>query len=174
MINYDINYYENLLKRYSKTAEEISKIRWDWVKDANAKTVLDYGCGAGWFRAYRNGAKVDTYDIMDVPQTGITRAEYDLICFWDVLEHIKNLSEIENIIKKAKYIAATIPVKPNSTPMTTWKHFKIDEHFHYFSDTEFIFWLKSLGFNLIKLGDPECPPREDIHSFLFKRGQNET
>jgi len=172
---YNVNYYENLLRRYSKTAEDINKIRWDWVKDANAKTVLDFGCGCGWFRAYSpNGASIDTYDVMDVPQTGIRRINYDLVCFWDVLEHIQNLDSVEGLIKNAEWVAATVPIKPDCKDLKTWKHYKPGEHFHYFRDNEFIYWFKTMGFRLMKLGEPECPPREDIHSFLFKRGKIET
>ena len=40
---YDVDYIENMLRMYSKSAEDICKRRWNFVKECNAKTVLDYG-----------------------------------------------------------------------------------------------------------------------------------
>jgi len=77
---YDLSYYYKVLRLNSATAGLINSIRWDWVRNCKAKTILDYGCGPGWFRAFSpNGAVVDTFDIMEVPQTGIQHDKYDLI-----------------------------------------------------------------------------------------------
>ena len=165
---YNINYFENLLRTYSATAQEINEIRWNWVNGCKAKTVLDYGCGCGWFRAYRNGAHVDTYDVMDVPQTGITKDKYDLVCFWDVLEHIEDLTQVKSLIEKSGYTAITVPIKPENVEMEKWKHYKPGEHVRYYTFEDMINWMGSCGKSLVKSGTPECPPRTDIYSFLFK------
>jgi hypothetical protein len=167
---YNLGYYEGMLKNYSMSAEKICEIRWDFVKEAEAKTVLDYGCGVGWFRAFRpNGLAVDSFDVADFPQTGINHIEYDLICFWDVLEHIDNFTEIEALLHKAKYVAATFPIAPDGQDMKTWKHFKPGEHLHYFTEASMVALFDRYGFELVKKGTPECPPRQDVWSFLFKK-----
>lgn len=168
-MKYDLDYYENLLKQYSKTAKEICEIRWDWVKEISPKTVLDYGCGVGWFRAYRpQGVEVDSYDIGAYPQTGISLKVYDLVCFYDVLEHIEDFSTIEPVLRLANYVVTSLPIK-NGDDLANWKHFKPGEHLHYFTEEMLVALFKRYGFKLIRQDTPECPPRTDIHSFLFRR-----
>ena len=175
MINYDLKYYYKVLRLNSSTAELINSIRWNWVKECNAETILDFGCGPGWFEAFSpNGSVIDTYDIMPVMQTGIRHKKYDLICFWDVLEHMPDLGVAESLMAMSEYVAATIPIKPDSVKLKDWKHHKPDEHLHEFKVQGMIDWMSCLGFDLISLGQPECPPRQDIYSFLFKRGKHES
>ena len=131
---YDINYYEGMLRNYSATAEMITKIRWDFVSHVEPKSVLDYGSGVGWFRAFRpEGIVVDTYDIASFVQTGIQREVYDLVCFWDVLEHIPNFGVIDGLLDSTMFVAVTVPVCPSKQRLEDWKHFKPNEHLHYFT-----------------------------------------
>ena len=166
---YDIEYYEKMLREYSKTAEQISKIRWDWIAELNPKTVLDYGSGVGWFRAWRpKGIKVHSFDIMSVAQTGIDFQMYDLTCFWDVFEHIPDFTEIEHILAVSRNVAVSMPLVSEEIDILKWKHFKPKEHLHYFSEKTLVGLFGKYGFELFKKGTPECPPRVDIQSFVFK------
>ena len=168
-MKYDIAYYYNLLRMYSSTASQICKIRWDFVAEVNAHTVLDYGSGCGFFKAFApEHIEVDTYDIMPVPTTGITRNVYDLVCFWDVLEHIPDFNEIIDVFRMAKYVAITVPIKPESMAWEEFKHYKPLEHIHHFTHDSLKALMNSLDFEFVKCGDPECPPRQYIFSFLFK------
>ena len=169
---YNLDYYERLLRLYSKTAEKICKIRWDFVKEINPKTVLDYGSGVGWFRAFQpSDIKVDSYDIANFPQTGIKRKLYDLVCFWDVLEHLPNFKEIESVLN-AKYLALTIPIKPKNVKLKEWKHYKPGEHLHYFSIEMLDTLFGTYSFKRIKDGHPECPPRQDAYSALYEKANS--
>lgn len=154
---------------YANTAEHICKVRWDFVKDVDPKLVLDYGSGCGFFKAFApSGISVDTFDVMPVPQTGINHKAYDLVSFWDVLEHIPDFGEIIGVFNMARNIAITIPVKPLNMKWADFKHYKPLEHIHHFTDDSIVALLNEFGFTLLKSGTPECPPREHIHSFLFK------
>ncbi len=167
---YDLAYYDKMLKQYSATAENICRIRWDWVKEANARTVLDYGSGVGFFRAYRpQGVEVDNYDVMPVPQTGITRKEYDLLTLWDVLEHLPSLEEIDNFLKSARFVAISIPILPDGKSWIGWKHFKPSEHLFYPNASQLAAMFASYGFEEVKRGQPECPPRSDVWNFLYRK-----
>lgn len=167
---YNLEYFEKMLRQNSKTAEEISDIRWQWIQTIGPKTVLDYGSGCGFFRAFRpEGVEVNSYDVGPYPQTGIDLKLYDVVCFWDVFEHIDDFRLIEPILALSKHVALSIPVKPDMKNYLDWKHFKPSEHLHYWTQETLIFFFKKYGYNLIKLGTPECPPREDIVSFLFGR-----
>jgi hypothetical protein len=165
-MKYDINYYDGLLRNYSNTAELINKIRWDFVESCEAKTVLDFGSGVGCFRAFRpNGIHVDTYDIMPVFQTGITLNKYDLITLWDSFEHTYSC---DAFIRMGKWVALTLPIFPGGD-ITKWKHYKPGEHVRLFKDNEdVIMYFNKLNMEPIKIRTPECPPRQDITSFLFK------
>lgn len=171
-MKYDLDYWEIMLRQNSKTAEQISSIRWDFVKPANASTVLDFGSGVGWFRAFRpRGMTVFTYDIASYPQTDIPQdfVFCDLVCLWDVLEHIPDFSVIDRFLINTKFVAVSLPVVRKDTSILDWKHFKPQEHLHYFTkdilDALFKRWL----FSPIEKGMPECPPRKDILSVLYKR-----
>jgi hypothetical protein len=164
---YNIDYYDNYLKNYSDTARLINEIRWGFVEVVNAKTILDFGSGVGWFRAFKpDNVRVDTFDIMPVFQTGITLESYDMATFWDSFEHTL---QCDHIIKMADWIALTVPVCYNGN-METWKHNKPKEHLRLFKDdSEVEEYFNNLGMVLVKKGMPECPPREDITSFLFRK-----
>jgi len=169
-MEYNLEYLENLIRLQSKTAQDIAERRWAWISDLDPKTVLDYGCGAGWFRAFRtNGAWVDSYDIGPYAQTGIRRKNYDVVCFFDVLEHMKTLEEVSGVVVMAKYVAGTVPIIQDCRPLQTWKHYKPGEHFQYWSEAGFEAAMEAIGLVKIAHGWVECPPREDIMSFKYRR-----
>lgn len=168
--SYDLSYYNKMLRAYSGSAQLICERRWAWVADAGARTVLDYGAGIGWFAAYAPpGVQVDTYDVMPTPQTGITRPTYDLLTLWDVLEHLPNLEAIQPYIIQAQYVAISIPILPPDKPWVSWKHFKPYEHLFYPTAEQLAALFAFYGFQEVKRGQPECPPREDIWNFLYRR-----
>jgi len=167
-VKYDIEYFERMLRLNSSTAEEISKIRWDWIEQVDPKIVLDYGSGVGWFRAWRpKGVEVFSYDIGEFPQTGIPLRIYDVACFWDVFEHILDMREVEPMLALSKNLALTLPMKPEDKEFDRWKHFKPGEHLHYYTPETLTALFKRYGFMLKETGTPECPPREDVVSFLY-------
>lgn len=168
-VDYDISYYDGMLRNYSGSAEQICKLRWEWVEETKARTVLDYGSGIGWFRAFApSGIEVDTHDAMPVPTTGIRREQYDLITLWDVLEHLQDLNELEPYLSKAKWVAISIPILPDNKAWLDWKHFKPYEHLFYPSAEQLKALFDYYGFEEVKRGQPECPPRLDIWNFLYR------
>jgi len=171
-MRYDEDYYYNLLRLQTEHARKISEIRWEFIAECHARSVLDYGCGVGFFKAFAPpDIKVDTYDIGPYVMTGISRESYDLICLWDVIEHIPNIDErLKMLFGNSKFVALAIPMLPKDTKLLTWKHFKPGEHLHYFDDKMLDILFLSYGFRRIKSGYPECPPREDVESVLYRRG----
>lgn len=169
-MKYNLKYWDILLGQNSKTAEDINKIRWDFVKQIKAKYVLDYGSGPGWFRVFRpEGIEVDTYDIEPWPQTGITRKRYDLVTLWDVLEHFKSVEELERILDFSRNIALTVPILEGKQDLREWKHFKPGEHHFYYSEHTLKALFANYGYQPIKTGYPENPPRSGIFSVIFQR-----
>jgi hypothetical protein len=169
-MDYDLAYYDNMLRNYSSSAEKICAIRWEWIKETDARKVLDYGSGVGWFRAFApKGVEVDTTEILSVPQTGIRHANYDVLTLWDVLEHLPSLSPIEELLKWTRYVAISVPILPEGALWTGWKHFKPTEHLFYPTAGQLGALFGSYGFSEVKRGQPECPPRQDIWNFLYEK-----
>lgn len=174
-MKYDEGYYYNLLRTQAEHAQCISEIRWEFVRECGTKTVLDYGCGVGFFKAFApSGVEVDTYDVGPYVMTGINRESYDLICLWDVIEHVdwekKPDAEMERVFSITEYVAISLPIMPEGKSLKEWKHWKPEEHLVRFKSIDrVIAFFKEREFKLIKMKDIENPPREDIYDFLFRR-----
>lgn len=177
---YNLNYLESMYRNYSATAKQICELRWNFIDEIinrGAHKILDYGCGCGYFRAFRPNKKelINSHDInKHCPQTGILGDTYDIICLWDVLEHFYDMQDINKVIEQynIRFIALTVPIKPDNKKMYLWKHFKPGEHLTYFTHETISILFN--GFKLIKKDDVECPPREDIWSFIFEKNNNKT
>ncbi len=177
MIKYDEKYYYNLLKIHTHTARQICDTRWKFVSQLDFSNknpiVLDYGCGVGWFAAFKpafmTDENMDTFDIMPVPQTGIRHQQYDLITLWDVLEHIPDFTELAPLLKNTDFVAISIPIKPENIVWKDYKHFKPGEHLHYYTIDLLEALFKTYKFSLLLDEMPECPPREYIHSIIFQK-----
>ena len=169
-MKYDEDYYYNLLKMQTEHAKHISEIRWEFVRECRAKTVLDYGCGVGFFKAFApSDIEVDTYDIGPYVMTGIYHKNYDLLCLWDVIEHITCIdADLKQYISGARHVAISLPMLPKGKKLKKWKHFKPGEHLHYFNDEAIDALFDRYHFKRIKNGFPECPPRVDVKSILYK------
>lgn len=172
---YDLAYAERMLRANAMSGQLIACIRWAFVAPAlkmnSRPTVLDYGAGLGFFRAWRpDGVEVDTYDLNPhCPQTGLKRERYDLICLWDVLEHIADDAEIAKLLSRGKWVAISIPIRPAGVPRELWKHTKPGEHVREFTVESLIAFMAQHRYDLVAHGTPECPPRVDIQTFLFRK-----
>ena len=169
---YDLAYWDRMLRQNTGTAQRINAIRWHFLKEFSLKAVLDYGSGVGWFRAFSSpGVEVDTYDTAAWPQTGILHDHYDLVAFWDVLEHIGNFEIIRPILSITRLVAFCMPILPKGKSLQGWKHFKPGEHLHYFTKPHLEAIFGNYEFKMLKEGYPEseCGIREDIYSAVYFR-----
>jgi len=180
VVAYDLAYYDRTLRQNSADAEAISRVRWEFVRPVLARVarpaVLDYGAGVGWFRAWMPAGvmAVDTVDVGPAPQTGIRRAVYDLVTFWDVLEHLPDLAVISPVLRAARAVAVTVPIRPEGVPAGEWKHNKPGEHLREFTPETLLDLMERHGLKFHSSGYPECPPRQDILSALFTREDQPT
>lgn len=124
--------------------EEMSRLRWEFIQQHLAlpegSKVLDIGYGNGAFlkHAQRAGMEIFGIDLhgedFGVPEvTYSSPIGYDLVCFFDSIEHFSEFDKILGL--NAGHVVASIPDPPElllSQPHR-WRHYKPGEHLHYFS-----------------------------------------
>lgn len=160
--------------------EEMSKVRWDFIDeilelDPGSK-ILDIGYGNGAFLKYVQKLGMDVYGI-DVhgQDYGIKEVtydvdiEYDLVCFFDSLEHLPSFSPLFQL--NMKNMVVSIPFVPPfflGSPLS-WKHYKPGEHLHYFSPNSLSYLVSLLGgkysLELMEDGFPEDDLRGKFYTF---------
>jgi hypothetical protein len=180
-MDYGTDYYQLMRSLNTRTAEEINLRRWDLISLVPHALVLDYGCGLNFLAQYAPaGTTVDSFDIGRLngnpyPQTGLLHERYEVVALFDVLEHVEWRhapdEHMLEAIAACEAVALTVPILPPGTCMADWKHYKPGEHLTYFRAEDVQEFFDALGFCRRLVHDQrECPPRQDIHSFLFARG----
>jgi hypothetical protein len=164
---YDKNYSQERYDKYPHT-DKMSELRYYLVSTLfNFNSVLDFGYGNGSFlkHCHKMQKSCFGYDISDYPLAeGITKVEsateneYDLITFFDSLEHIED----ENIVGflqslRCKFIFISLPWYHNFGDewFNGWKHRRENEHFHHFTCGGLCSALEMAGFTPVYTGNPE-------------------
>ena len=85
----------------------------------------------------------------------ICKEEFDVVCFFDVLEHFDNIYDIKDI--KTKYIYISVPECHYSSDewFINWKHRKPDEHLWHFNKESLRNFMKEVGYDLVVYSDIE-------------------
>lgn len=177
--------YFDLLNKYENEiiGLVVNKKRADLVKEFCPNgTVLDIGAGAGSFiKTLEN--KAYGYDIMEKSikwlkdrglyldiNDGIPE-DIGAITFWDSLEHIPEPTILLLRMHPGTLVFVSIPIIKDMLRLKSWKHFRPNEHYWYFTEKGFIDWMAKHGFALVDdVRDFEIKAgREDIYTFVFKK-----
>jgi hypothetical protein len=126
--------------------EEMSRLRWDFIRRClglrEGSKILDIGYGNGAFlnQARRAGMEIFGIDLhgedFGIPEVNYdTAVTFDLICFFDSIEHFPEFDQILRL--NAKNAIVSVPDPPNffQAQPKLWRHYKPGEHLHYFSRT---------------------------------------
>jgi len=145
---------------------------------ADGATVLDIGAGCGTFvrqaRSWGFGAK--GFDIIaktveylrSIDAYADDPAQFDVVTFWDSLEHIENPEELLSRVRHGAHLLVAIPLFPDLSNIRESKHYRPGEHFYYFTAAGFIDWMALNGFRLLEVSDHETSAgRESIGAFAF-------
>lgn len=148
--------YEN-----TDIGHRLNTTRW-WIVSKFLKdggSVFDMGCGNGAFiRSAPPMYEATGYDINPASKYhsnetmayGRALQGYDLLTMWDVIEHMMHPDQWVE-----KYAPDTVIVTTPITdfvrvPIREWKHFRPDEHQHYFTRTSLKQMFEQAGYALVE------------------------
>ena len=168
---------------YRAGSLRLCAIRWELITSVipEPKKVLDFGYGNGAFLDHiADKTKAFGYDVAtgyeseEWKRVNKIGASYDVVCFWDSLEHCQNISFVKHL--KAKYIAISLPFMWCDTveQFDNFKHRKPDEHIHHFDAGSLTKFFESCGYKLRNLNFAEDEVRvafskRNIISAMFEK-----
>jgi len=180
----DFVYDENYIKKYegyskTKMGKCLLRERLNILKPY--KKVIDVGVGSGDILVHKTNSK--GYDVNPVMVTRLKKAnkwcdiykedlsKFDAISFFDSFEHIKRPQSLLERISNQTLIIA-MPIYYDYDNLLKSKHFRPDEHFHYFTFYGLLEYMESYGFTCWGVTDIEVKlGREAIYTFLFRRSR---
>lgn len=182
---YDNNYMDKFAAYDRGIEQSVNQARCNFVMKylPEGSDILDYGAGAcGFIYALQaHHFKVKGFDV--IPQAVSILQMQSLysediglpygVCFWDVLEHLKDPSEPLRKLRPGAMAFISIPVFPNLFMVRSSKHYRPNEHLYYWRPDGFIGYVKSLGFNFIETSPHEIHAgRDDVLAFAFQKKMN--
>jgi len=179
-VDYGEKYYEKYLKMEdTPIAKKLNKLRTTITQKYCTSYILDIGIGSGEF-IKKSKLKVYGYDINPLaikwlkkknlfidPYNGIPK-KIQGVTLWDVLEHIPNPHLLLTKIAKDTFIFLSLPIFTDLTKIKCNKHYRPNEHYHYFTTNGLKKYMKDCNFSLLEDNNLETlAGREDIGTFVF-------
>lgn len=179
----DLYYEGNIQNSRSPIAKTLNNFRAKIINKYVKGKVLDFGAGCGTLFAHR--ANMVGFDICpksiamlkerglfyDYYRNDLDEDKIEGVAFFDVLEHIRDPKSVLSHIN-GQYVFASVPIFRNKHHALSSKHFKINEHYWYFTDFSFIALMGSYGFDLLERTNEETKiGREDIGTYVFHRAK---
>lgn len=168
---YDQKYINLYYNSFKQKTFEMSYLRLGYLLGSIKifpQKILDYGYGNGAFLEICQSFGIESYgtDISGYPipknchfihKNEIEKNSFDVICFFDCLEHIEDIEFIASL--NTKYIYISLPWCHHSEFgdewFKNWKHRKPNEHLHHFNDISLINFMKKNGYSVVIIGNPE-------------------
>jgi len=174
---YDRQYIDVSYGKLKLLTDEMAHLRLGYVIGAIGrvpKSVLDVGYGTGDFlmACTRIVKKCSGHDLFrDLLPAGcefvddITEQHYDVITFFDSLEHYPDIEFVKNL--KCNYAVVSLPWCHNFSDkwFDTWKHRKPDEHLHHFNENSLIAFMQANRFELVSYSNVEDTIRTSVHDY---------
>lgn len=189
---YDAGYFQHY-RRICETpvAKALNRFRvglmrdaLDLAADAPPQTVLDVGIGDGAFlRAAAAQVPFGLVELKgcDINPLGVEYLEqhgqlahlddeggFDVVCFWDVLEHLPDPRVGLRASRKTALVS--IPIFESQLHALRSRHFKPGEHIWYFTRRGFLAFADQEGFDCVDiLATESAIGRDGIETFVLRR-----
>lgn len=173
IITYNKDYIINSYDTYGELGLRMANLRAGFLLGSVGpiNSILDVGYGNGDFLKVANnlipscyGNDISGYEIPDGSTfiDNITERHFDVICFFDVLEHFLDISFVKDL--KCDYIFLSVPWCHNFSDewFLNWKHRKPNEHLHHFNSESLESYMKDMGYSLVKISNFEDSIRKSI------------
>jgi hypothetical protein len=178
---YDVEYITSRYNSYGVVGTYMSYLRLGalvGVIGNNIKSILDVGYGNGDFLKLCNDIVPNCYgsDITNYPLPSgikfiddITSKYFEVVCFFDSLEHFESISFVKDL--KCKYIYISVPWCHYLSDdwFETWKHRRPDEHLWHFDDIGLNNFFVENGYKKIyqsNLEDIIRKPKDNLNNIL--------
>jgi hypothetical protein len=158
---YDTEYVDSRYAGLPLLTDEMSHLRLGFIQGAvptPITSILDVGYGTGDFlklclkkidQCFGNDLFSDRLPTGCKFVEDLTEHHYDIITFFDSLEHFEDISFVKDL--KCNYIAISVPWchYPNDEWFENWKHRRTDEHLHHFNLDSLTNFMKRSGFEIL-------------------------
>lgn len=166
-IIYDIDYVKNRYDHYGEKTHLMSHLRYGYLIGSIKNipdSILDVGYGNCDFLklCQKNINNCYGNDVSSYPlPEGITFVDditenfYEVICFFDSLEHFDDISIVKDL--KCKYIFISVPNCHyiDDEWFSKWKHRRPNEHLYHFNNESLTIFMKENGFELLNTSNIE-------------------
>lgn len=184
---YDNNYITNSYNSYGEKVNYMSYLRFGFMMGNITEPInkiLDVGYGNGNFLKICSEFIENCYghDISNYPipencsfLEDIFTDEFDVVCFFDSLEHFEDIEFLSKI--KTKYVFISLPWCHYKTDdwFKEWKHRRPDEHLYHFNEKSIVKFMERQGYECRIISNVEDIIRKNkseeknILSCIFKK-----
>jgi hypothetical protein len=184
---YNTEYISNSYDKYGEKITNMSHLRLGFllaVINEPINTILDIGYGNGDFlklcstffpKTY--GHDVSGYSLPEGCEfvDDILSRKFDVVCFFDSLEHFEEIEFVSKI--DTKYVFISLPWCHNHSDewFENWKHRRPNEHLYHFNDKSLKTFMKRMGYECMIISNFEDVIRKsknkeyNILSGIFKK-----
>lgn len=164
--NYDVDYVDERYNTYGVKGMQMAYLRYGYMKGViktKINKILDVGYGNGDFLRVcdtidsRFGNDISKYPLpAGVMFVGdIMKYDYDVITFFDSLEHFEDISFVKDL--KTKFVVISVPYCHNTSAewFENWKHRREDEHLFHFNAISLCEFMFESGYTLMDISSIE-------------------
>lgn len=165
--DYDKKYVDERYNSYGEKGMQMAYLRLGYLFggiNINISSILDVGYGNGDFMraaksliSHVHGFDVSNYPVPDncTKVDNMFANEYDVVCFFDSLEHFESIDFVKDL--KTNFIYISLPFCHNISDewFKVWKHRREDEHLWHFNDESLINYMKEQGYECLRLSNIE-------------------
>lgn len=163
---YDYDYVNNSYNQYGEKGSQMAGLRLGYLIATLGFTptsILDVGYGNGDFlKLCKNSIESYGNDISGYPVPegvkfvdNVFENHYDVISFFDVLEHFEQIDFVKNL--KCNYIFISLPWCHNFSDewFMNWKHRRPDEHLWHFNEKSIEKFFYDMGYDMVDYSNIE-------------------